>query len=140
MKKSVAILAVVLLILIVVVVTLGAINYAGIGDTLGGFFGNSIAAPIRNFFVDSWNFIGTSGWYILAAGIGLTLFGAFFWIPVVWNLGVQKGLKEKVLHKAPKQAPAFQSQPDVAIPISGLQNKPTPTPVKPTVKEEEAPV
>jgi hypothetical protein len=123
---------------ILVVATLGAINYAGIGDAIGGFTQNSLVLPIRNFFVDGWNFIGTSGWYIAVAFLAISVFGAVFWVPIVYNIFIKKGINEKILHRTP--VTGYQNQPSTTLPVTGLQSTPTTTnnPLIVEKKEEAA--
>lgn len=123
--RKLAWLAIILLIFFVVFLTLGLTNYMGVGESVGGFMHGSIIAPIRNFIVDGWLFIGTSGWYILATVVVIGMCWIPFYYIVIkgffWNTVIQ----QKVLHNTPQTAPAYQSAPQAAIPITGLQSSPS---------------
>ena len=137
MTKTISILMIIALIAAVALIVLGATNYAGIGDAIGDTMSNSVVAPMRNFFVDGWISIGTSGWYILAATVTIAIFGGFFMVFIVYGLFWQKGIQGKLLHKdtsAPKEA-WQQERPSTTIPMTpDLQSRPT-QPPKNEVKE-----
>jgi hypothetical protein len=115
---------------------LGAINYAGIGDAIGGFTQNTLVLPVRNFFVDGWNFIGQSGWYIAVAVLAISAFGAVFWVPIAYNIFIKKGIQEKLLHRTGATSAPYQNQPSATLPVSGLQSTPT-TSNNPLVQPEK---
>jgi hypothetical protein len=131
--RKIAYLAIILLVCFVILITLGVTNYYGIGDTLGGFMQSSVIAPVRNFIVDGWLFIGTSGWYILAAVVAIGMFWIPFYAIVIKGLFWNKLIQQKVLHNTPSATPQYQSAPTTTIPITGLQSSPsqTPAPVEP---------
>lgn len=131
--KKLAWIALILLIVGVVVVTLGATNYGGFGTAMGDAFNNSFALPIRNWAIDTWLFIGQSGWYILAATLTISILGGFFMVFIVYGLFWKKGIQERLLHRTSHVAPTYQSQPSTVIPVTNLQSTPTPE-----AKEEEA--
>jgi hypothetical protein len=127
--RKLAWLAIVLFGLFVVLLTLGITNYAGIGDAIGGFMQSSVIAPVRNFAVDSWLFIGTSGWYILAAIVGIGMIWIPFYYVVIKGLFWNKLVQEKMLHHTAATAPTYQSAPAATIPVTNLQSSPTQTTV-----------
>ena len=105
---------------------LGLTNYAGIGDSLGGFMQTSLMLPLRDTGVGGWNYFGTSGWLVIIGFLIISLFGAAFWVPVFYGLFLKKGLYEKVLHKTSTVQPTFQNQPQsTTIPLTNLQSQPT---------------
>ena len=122
---------------------LGATNYAGIGDSLGSFMHTNLMLPLRNIGVDTWNLAGTSGWYVIIGFLIISLFGAAFWVPVVYGVFWKKGISEKVLHRTPSVQPTYQNQPQSTIPLTNLQSQPTAAPVtetkNPFNKTEEQP-
>ena len=134
--RKLAWLALIIFIVIVVVATLGAVNYAGIGVAIGGFMQNTFILPIRNFFVNVWNTIGTSGWYIVLATLGISLIGAVFWVPIAYNLLWKKGFMEKVLHKTPAPNYDYNMQHEPAEP-ERVPPQPVPTASAPINKEKE---
>ena len=135
--RKLAYVAIFLLIALVILITLGATNYAGVGDTLGGFMHTSLIAPVRNFIVGTWLFIGTSGWYILAAVVGIGLFWIPFYFIVIKGLFWNKLIQEKLLHKAAESAPLYQSAPSAVIPVTELQSRPTQSVAQEPVKTEQ---
>ena len=132
--RKLAWLALILFVVIVIVATLGAVNYAGIGDAIGGFMQNSLILPIRNFFVDGWNFIGTSGWYIVVAFLAISVFGAVFWVPVFYHIFIQKGIQQKLLHKG-EQAQTVMPQPMTSPQPIIIREEAVPTKAQPTNEE-----
>ena len=136
--RKLAYVAIIILIALVILITLGATNYAGVGDTLGGFMHTSLIAPVRNFIVGTWLFIGTSGWYILAAVVGIGLFWIPFYFIVIKGLFWDNLIQKKLLHHTATQAQSYQSAPTSTIPITGLQSSPSQTPVQaPPEKQTE---
>ena len=135
--RKLAWLAIAVFTILIIVATLGAVNYANIGDTLGGFMQNTMVLPIRNFFVNLWNTIGTSGWYIVVATLVISLVGAAFWVPIAYNLFWKKAVMQKLLHRTPQTAPAYQSSPTTTIPVTQLQSAPTPQTPAPKEPEKE---
>lgn len=126
--RKLAYLAIFLLIGLVILVTLGITNYAGIGDAIGGFMRSSVIAPIRNFFVNGWLFIGTSGWYIAAAIVGIGMFWIPFYYIVLKGLFWNNLVQQKLLHKTATSKPLYQSTPSATIPITtSLQSAPRQT-------------
>jgi len=121
----------ILLVVATVVITLGITNYAGIGTSLGGILHNSILNPTRNFIVDKWLFIGTSGWYILATVLGIGIVGGLFLIFIAYGLFWQKLVQEKIRHKT--------TQPAKTAPSSQPAPAPTPLPL-PTAPNETVPI
>lgn len=97
--RKLAILGLILLIVGTIVITLGITNYGGVGTWLGDLVHGSIMQPARNFIVDQWLFIGTSGWYILAAGLGISIIGGLFMVFIMYGLFWQKLIQQKILHK-----------------------------------------
>jgi hypothetical protein len=135
--RKLAYVAIILLVFFVVLITLGITNYAGVGETLGGFMHNSVVAPARNFIVNSWLFIGTSGWYILAAVVGIGMFWIPFYFIVLKGLFWDKLIQQKLLHNTATAAPTYQSAPVATIPVTNLQSSPTQTAVPAASAEPE---
>ena len=136
MNKTISIILVIAALSFFAFIILGITNYAGIGDAVGGFMQNSIGSPIRTWAFDVYASIGTSGWYMLLSFMVISIFGAFFWIPIFYNIFLKKGLGEKVLHRTPSVQPNYQNQPDTTtIPVTNLQSQPAAT--DPQVKEEQ---
>jgi len=129
--KKLAWLALAVFVILVVFITLGAVNYAGIGEATGSFMQNSFISPIRNYIVNAWLFLGTSGWYIAGAFIAISVFGAVFWVPIAYNLLWKKAISQKLLHRTPTVATPYQNAPSNPIPVTPpLQSEPTPAPTE----------
>lgn len=125
--KKLAWLALIIFIFLVVFITLGATNYMGIGDTIGTTLHESFLNPARNYIVNTWLFIGTSGWYILGAIVGIGLIWVPVWAIVIKGLFWNKLIQQKILHRDPQGASngGFQNAPSNVIPITGMQSTPT---------------
>lgn len=100
----------ILLIAATVLITLGATNYVGIGDAIGTSMQSSVIAPTRNWVVTTWLFIGTSGWYILATLLGISIVGGIFMTIIVYGLFWQKLIQQKLLHKITPEVPLASMQ------------------------------
>ena len=123
-----------------VLITLGAVDFAGIGTWFGTTMQNSVLSPSRNFIVEQWLFIGTNGWYILATCFGISILGAIFWGPIFIGLFIKKGIESKVLGKKLQSTqPITVTQPAPApTPLALVQNIPiaTPTPIEKLEEEK----
>lgn len=97
--RKLAILGLILFTIGVIIITLGITNYGGVGTWLGDLVHGSILQPARNFIVDKWLIIGTSGWYILATALGISIIGGLFMVFIAYGLFWQKLIQQKILHK-----------------------------------------
>lgn len=126
--RKLAILMFILLIAATIIVTLGATNYAGFGTWLGDSVHGSVLQPSRNFIVDNWLLIGSSGWYILAAVLSISIIGGLFLVFIVYGLFWHKLIQQKILHKTlPSSTPLAPMQRTTTTNLS-----PTPEPIATT--------
>ena len=122
--RKLAILALILLIDGTIVITLGATNYMGFGEYVGGAIQNSVATPIRNFIVEKWLVIGTSGWYILATVVGISVVGGLFMIVIIYGLVWQKLIQQKLLGKTVQPAKITSQPAPAPTPLALPENEP----------------
>ena len=140
--KKLAWLALGILVFLAVFITTVIVN-EDIRVALGEAIDGSVVEPGVDFIETSFIGIGTSGfWYIAAYTLVQWILGCFIGVVIVYGLLYKKVWQEKIKHisTAKETAPAFQNQPSKTIPITGLQNEPTPTPApvaKSEVKEEK---
>ena len=126
-----------------VLITLGAVDFAGIGTWFGTTMQNSVLSPSRNFIVEQWLFIGTNGWYILATVFGISIISAAFWVSIAYGLIWKKGIQGKLLNKTTSTTPSLPMQrtTSTTIPVQPLPTVPTTTlpvpPITPPPQEQE---
>ena len=130
--RKLAIFALILLIVATIVITLGATNYGGFGDMVGNAMQTSFVMPIRNWVVNTWILIGSSGWYILAAVLTISIVGGLVMVVIVYGLFWQKLIQQKLLKKTAESAGVVPMQRTLSTPISAAEVPP----VEP--KKEEA--
>lgn len=133
--RKLAILAITLLVGLVVVVTLAAINYGGVRDTLYNGIQGTILQPAHDWAVNTWFAIGNLGFtYIAAATLGIMIFGGLFMTVIVYGLVWQRLIQQKLLHKtAETVAPlaSMQRTTSTELPVAA-----PPKPQTETAKEE----
>jgi len=122
--RKLAILALILLIVGTIVITLGATNYMGFGEYVGGAIQNSVVAPIRNFIVEKWLLIGTNGWYILATVFGISIISAVFWVSIAYGLFWKKLIQQKLLGKTVQPAKITSQPAPAPTPLALPENEP----------------
>lgn len=125
----------ILLIAATVLITLGATNYVGIGDAIGTSMQSSVIAPTRNWVVATWLFIGTSGWYILATLLGISIVGGIFMTIIVYGLFWQKLIQQKLLHKITPEVPLASMQRTTTTTITPPE--PATTSITPATEEKK---
>jgi len=119
--RKLAIFLVGLLIASVVLITLGATDYAGIGTWFGNQMHQSVLSPARNWVVNTWALIGSSGWYILAAVLTISVVGGLVMVVIVYGLFWQKIIQQKILKKTPGSTPIAPMQRTLSTPISATE-------------------
>jgi len=138
--RKLAIFALVLLIVATIVITLGATNYAGFGDTVGSAMQTSFIMPMRNWVVSTWLVIGSSGWYILAAILTISVVGGLFMVAIVYGLFWQKLIQGKVLHKTTQpKILGYQHAPTPSLPQTTSEEAVVPPKVEEPQKQEAPP-
>jgi hypothetical protein len=120
-----------------VVITLGATNYQGFGEWIGGKMQSSVLQPGRNFIVEKWLVIGTNGWYILATVLAVSIAGALFWVPLAYGVFWKKGIQGRFLHKATPSTPLASMQRTLSTEIPIGTTQPTPSPTMQIIEEKK---
>jgi len=100
---------------------LGVTNYGGFGDMVGNAMQTSFVMPIRNWVVNTWVVIGSSGWYILVTVLTISVVGGLVMVVIVYGLFWQKLIQQKLLKKTAESASPVSMQRTLSTPISAAE-------------------